>query len=228
MVTAVVSLKYITMGRLYSRRRHTPERLAELTQSSSNLPPVDHWTLRLPSGCVIVEVHPNENAWRKDFVRSNAMFRDPVHRFSTETFAFIDEDREALALQVFSRARQALAAESSNAIPSTSDQLMGRLVSLSRLPRLPADVHESVWSALGNHQFSSIVQLGLSSPSGELLLDAYLDEDRLIDDFLFVYELLKDSGYELRNEWYPFTDRVHESSLDRLAYGLGLLPATTG
>jgi hypothetical protein len=212
------------MGRLLLRSR-TPEQVAELGRSP-NPPLMDHWTLRLPSGCVIIEVHPDREAWSADLERSDAMFRAPVHRFSSEAFNFVDGRREKAALDTFARASQAL-----EKIPTTSPltaspgQLQGRLVSLNRIPHLPGRVHEEVWSVLDKHPFRSMVQLSIWTPGGETLIDAYLDESALIDDFVFVEGVLAEAGYTLTNEWYPFTDRQHERTLDRLAYGLGILPA---
>jgi hypothetical protein len=220
---ALVSLTYITMGRLLLRSR-TAEQVAELGRAPSP-PLMEHWTLRLPSGCMIVEVHADEEARRADFARSDSMFRAPVHRFSSEQFSFVDEQKERAALDTFARAGKALAMTPTAApLVAAPGPLQGRLVSFNKVPHLPGRVHEEVWSALDKHGFGSVVQLALRTPAGETLIDAYLDESTLIDDFVFVHDVLAEAGYALANEWYPFTDRQHERTLDRLAYGLGILP----
>ena len=219
---AVVSLTYITMGRLLLRTR-TMAQLAELGPAPSS-PLMEHWTLRLPSGCMIVEVHANAEVWGADLARSDAMFRDPVHRFSSEAFRFADEEGERVALDTFGLAHQALSAAPTAAPATTPGSAHGRLVSFNKIPHLPEAVHKDVWAGLGEHKFNSIIQLPVRTPGGETLIGAYLDEDGLIDDFLFVREVLAGAGHAVTNEWYPFTDRTHERALDRLAHGLGFLP----
>jgi hypothetical protein len=220
---AVVSLTYITMGRLLLRSR-TAAQVAELGQAPGP-PLMEHWTLRLPSGCVIVEVHADHEAWRGDFARSDSMFRASVHRFSAEAFSFVDAQREQTSLDAFARAGKALALlPPSTPLMAAPGPLQGRLVSFNKIPHLPGRLHEEVWSELDKHAFGSVVQLALRTPAGETLVDAYLDESTLTDDFVFVHEVLAEAGYAVENEWYPFTDRQHERTLDRLAYGLGILP----
>ncbi|MCU1345453.1 MAG: hypothetical protein JWL70_1719, partial [Acidimicrobiia bacterium] len=178
-----------------------------------------------PSGCVIIDVHATPEVWRADLARSDAMFRDPIFRFSTEAFSFIDEQHEKPAISELERARDALSGHTF-AQGATGD-LKGRLVSFNRIPHLPDAVRADVWAALDEHKFASVMQLALKANGGDLLVDAYLNEDQLIDDFVAVERVLSEAGYPLVNEWYAFTDRAHERALDQLAFGLGLLPEPT-
>ncbi|MGE3327132.1 MAG: hypothetical protein AB7N61_17205, partial [Acidimicrobiia bacterium] len=74
---SIVSLTHLTMGKLFLRSLSESQRAA-MGNSIAQIP-VSHWTLRLPSGCVIVDVHPDESTWQQAFATSDAMFRDPVH-----------------------------------------------------------------------------------------------------------------------------------------------------
>jgi hypothetical protein len=215
----VVSMTHITMGRLLVRRMPMEE-LAKIAQPSTQ-PLLAHWTLRCPSGCVIIDVHASHEVWRQDLARSDAMFRDPIFRFSTDAFSFVDDQHEKAVISELERAGEVLKGELFPAGASTD--LKGRLVSFNRLPHLPDAVRTDVWAALAQHHFSSVMQLALNAPSGDLLVDAYLNEDQLIDDFVVVEKILTDAGYPLVNEWYPFTDRAHERALDQLAFALGAL-----
>ena len=103
------------------------------------------------------------------------------------------------------------------------ESLKGRLVSFNHIPHLPGDQPARVRAALDAHEFGSVVHLALQTPQGELLIDPYLDEATLMDDFVFVHDLLAGSGVEVVNHWHPFTDRFHERALDELATGLGML-----
>ena len=216
---AVVSMTRITMGRLLLRRMPAEE-LAKLAQPQA-APSLAHWTLRCPSGCVIIDVHPNREAWAEDFARSDAMFRDPIFRFSADAFSFIDDEHEASTINLLEKGQRATAGYSALAAPP--GPLQGRLVSFNYVPRLPETLRADVWRALSNHQFASVLQLALRSDSGDLLVDAYLNENQLIDDFVAVEAVLSDAGHPVTNEWYPFTDRPHERALDQLAFALGAL-----
>ena len=61
-------------------------------------------------------------------------------------------------------------------------------------PRFRADV----WSALSEHKFVSVLQMALGTNGGDLLVDAYLDEPQLIDDFVVLKEVFAEVGYPLR------------------------------
>lgn len=220
----VVSFTYLTMGKLYLRSL-TPEQRTAMASTIRQVP-VSHWTLRLPSGTVIVDVHPDANTCQQALAASDAMFRDPVYRFRTETFAFADEHHAKLATAELDRARAKLASSPSQD-PTTSGQLLGRLVSLNRLPRMPPAVHDAVFAEFSEHQFASVVQLVLATPDGTMLVDPYLAEESLMDDYVFVRTVLAPHGYDVVNEWFPFVDRAHERALDHLAFGLGMLDAPT-
>jgi hypothetical protein len=88
---------------------------------------------------------------------------------------------------------------------------------------MPDGVRDEVHRALADHAFTSIVHLVVRTPQGLLLIDPYLDEPALMDDFVFVRDVLAGVGHELVNHWHQFTDRVHERALDELAVGLGRL-----
>jgi hypothetical protein len=222
MSTARVSITNITMGKLVLRG---PLAATLPSGAAPAAPPLlNHWTLRQPSGALIIDVHADEAKWSAHLTRSSAMFTDPVHALSCEVYRFARDEDERSALATFARAREATA-DGSPAYGSAAGDLKGRVVSFNYLPHLPDDVRKDVLHALSEHSFGSIAQLRLETPRGELLIDPYLDEGQLIDDFVFVRETLAASGLNVRNEWYGFTDRVHERALDHLAFGLGLLPA---
>lgn len=215
-MTAVVSMTHLTMGKL-ALRRLSPEELRALADPGPS-PALAHWTLRAPAGALIIDVHPHLEAFSDHVRRTTAVFQDPVHRLSIERFAFLDAEREAATLDQLSR----------SATPSEhgddDGRLRGRLVAFNRLPQLAIDSEAAVWSAIAALRFGSVAQLVLASASGPLLVDAYLDESTLIDDFVARREVLADIGVGVTNEWYAFTDRAHEVALDRLAIGLGRLP----
>jgi hypothetical protein len=221
----VVTFTYLTMGKLFLRSLTTEQRAA-MSGSISQIP-VSHWTLRLPSGCVIIDVHPDVAASEEALASSDAMFRDPVYRFRTETLSFIDDDNAATTVATLDRARAALVGFAPSYNSSTPDLLQGRLMSFNRLPRLPTTVRKAVVDELAAHTFASLVHMVLDTPSGPLTIDPYLAEDPLIDDFVFVRDVLNRHGYDVLNEWYPFVDRAHERALDHLAYGLGAIAVPT-
>lgn len=217
---SIVSLTHLTMGKLFLRSLSESQRAA-MGNSIAQIP-VSHWTLRLPSGCVIVDVHPDESTWQQAFATSDAMFRDPVHRFWTEAFTHLDDDHEVRALELLERARTVVADRPPGAGPvGTPGLLQGRLVSFNRLPRMPRPTLDEVFAELASHAFSSLLRIALTTPAGPLLIEPYLDEATLIDDFVVVRDVVRAHGYEVVNEWYPFVDRTHERALDLLAYGLG-------
>jgi len=94
------------------------------------------------------------------------------------------------------------------------------LVSLNHLPHLPDVVRADVRNALRAHQFASVLHLALQTPHGELLVDPYLDEEALIDDFVFVRGVYLDAGFDIVNNIHHFTDRAHERVLDQLVVAL--------
>jgi hypothetical protein len=219
MAKAVVSFTHLTMGKLFLRTA-TPEKMAVLTAAAGEAL-MSHWTLREPTGALIIEVHADETAFRADLTRSSTMFSDPLHRFHVDAYSFVDDEHEAVAVQAFAAAKAAGRNTQAPDPSAPSEDLKGRLVSFNHLPHLPGDVHEDVHKSLADHRFGSVVHLAVQTPQGELLVDPYLDEQSLMDDFVFLHDLLAGAGHQLDNRWYGFTDRVHERALDDLAAGLG-------
>jgi hypothetical protein len=221
MTKAVVSFTHLTMGKLFLRTAK-PERLARLTAAAGDAL-MSHWTLREPTGALIIDVHADEAAFRADLTRSSAMFGDALHRYHVDAYPFVDDEHEDAAVDAFTRAKAARPVAAARDPDAPPGDLKNRVVSLNHLPHLPDGVRDDVHKALGEHRFGSVVQLVLRTPQGELLVDPYLDEPALMDDFVFVHDLLATAGFELVNHWHQFTDRVHEQALDELATGLGLL-----
>jgi hypothetical protein len=209
------------MGKLFLRTAK-PEKLASLTAAAGDAL-MSHWTLREPTGALIIDVHADEAAFRQDFTRSSTMFSDPLHRYHVDAYSFVDDEHEASAVDTFATAKAA-GRNTDPPDPSLPPRdLKGRLVSLNHIPHLPGELHDDVHKALAAHRFDSVVHLVVQTPHGELLIDPYLDEQSLMDDFVFVRELLAGVGFEVLNHWHAFTDRVHERALDELAVGLGRL-----
>lgn len=221
MTKAVVSFTHLTMGKLFLRTAK-PEKLASLAAAAGDAL-MSHWTLRESTGALIIDVHADQAAFRQDFARSSTMFSDPLHRYHVDAYSFVDDEHEASALEVFSTAKAAGRDTEPPDLSLPPRDLKGRLVSLNHIPHLPGELRDDVHSALAAHRFGSLVHLVVQTPQGELLIDPYLDEPALMDDFVFVHELLAGVGVELVNHWHPFTDRVHERALDELAVGLGRL-----
>jgi hypothetical protein len=221
MTKAVVSFTHLTMGKLFLRTAK-PENLAGLAAAAGEAV-MSHWTLREPTGALIIDVHVDEEAFHRDFTRSSKMFSDPLHRYHVDSFSFVDDEHEAMAVDAFARAKAA-GRDTSTPDPSAPPRdLKNRLVSLNLIPHLPDGPRDEVHRALAEHAFTSVVHLVVRTPQGVLLIDPYLDEPALMDDFVFVHELLSGAGAELVNHWHPFTDRVHERAIDELAVGLGRL-----
>jgi hypothetical protein len=221
----VVSLTYLTMGKLFLRSL-TAEQRAAMAGSISQIP-VSHWTLRLPSGTMIIDVHPDAAAAEQALESSAAMFRDPVYQFRVEHLSFVDTDNAAATTATLDRARSALEGFTPAYDSSAPGLLQGRLMSFNRLPNLPSIVRKAVVDELADHAFGSLVHLVLDTPSGPLMIDPYLAEEALIDDYVFVRDVLNRHGYDVNNEWYPFVDRAHERAIDHLAHGLGAIAAPT-
>jgi hypothetical protein len=221
MTKAVVSFAHLTMGKLLLRTAG-PEKLATLT-AASNDALMSHWTLREATGALMVDVHADEAAFQQDFSHSSTMFSDPMHRYHVEAYSFIDDEHEAAAVNAFSTAKSAGRTVEPLDPSFRPGDLKGRLVSLNLIPHLPGQLSDDVHKALTAHRFGSVVHLAVRTPHGELLIDPYLDEQTLMDDFVFVHELLAGVGFELVNRSHPFTDRAHERALDELAVGLGKL-----
>jgi hypothetical protein len=219
---AVVSFSHLTMGKLFLRSA-SPERLAAMSTPTGETP-LSHWTLREPTGALIIDVHADEDSFRRDFARNWEMFSAPVHNFRADAYSFVDEEHEAAAIDAFARSEAAVSSAPSGLDPSMAQgDLKGRVISLNHLPRLPEPARADVRKAIAAHTFKSVVHLALRTPQGELLVDPYLAEPDLIDDFVFVDRLLADAGVRLVNHWHMFTDRAHERALDHLALGLGVL-----
>jgi hypothetical protein len=225
MTQPVVTFTYLTMGKLFLRSL-TAEQRAGMAGSISQIP-VSHWTLRVPSGTLIIDVHPDIEAAEQSLETSAAMFRDPVYRFRVEMMSFVDEHNAAATLAVLDQARAALTDFTPAYDPGAPGLLHGRLMSFNRLPQLPPTTRKAVVDELADHAFGSLVHLVLDTPSGPLLIDPYLAEDALMDDYVFVREVLNRHSYDVTNEWYAFVDRAHERALDHLAYGLGAIAAPT-
>lgn len=221
----LVSLTHITMGKLLLRSM-PPDALSELAVGTQQPPDMSHWTLRAPHGAMIIDLHSDRGAWQAHVDRSHAMFTDPVHRFSCEAYAFVDEVAQDAATATFARAVESVGDRGPSGDPSLG-ALRGRVVSFNRLPHLPEDVADRVRTATRSHSWASVAQLHLATPSGELLIDAYLAEDQLIDDFVFLHDLIEGEGHSVTNQWYAFTDRAHERALDWLAFGVGALAEPT-
>lgn len=221
MTKAVVSFTHLTMGKLFLRTAD-PERMASLPAATGDAL-MSHWTLREATGALMIDVHADEASFRQDFTRSSAMFADRLHRFHVDSYSFTDDAHEAAVLDALSTAR-AVGAAGEAADPAAPDEnLKGRLVSFNHIPRLPGEQRARVHEALDAHDFGSVIHLVVQTPQGELLIDPYLDEPTLMDDFVFVHDLLAEASVEVLNHWHPFTDRFHERALDELAVGLGKL-----
>ena len=222
MTKAVVSFSHLTMGKLFLRSA-TPEKMASISAAAGEAI-MSHWTLREPTGALIVDVHADEASFRNDFARNWTMFSDPIHRFRADAYPFVDDEHEAIAVEAFARSKANTPPALSALDPSAPvGDLKGRIISLNHIPHLPDGVRDDVHKALADHTFKSVVHIALRTPQGELLVDPYLAEPDLMDDFVFVHDLLADAGFPLVNNWHNFTDRPHERALDHFALGLGLL-----
>lgn len=216
-MTAVVSFTHLTMGKLFLRTA-TPERFASLAAAAGDAL-MAHWTVRDAAGTLIVEVHVDEETFRRDYSRNYSMFSDPVHRFSADVYRFFDEEHEREAVDAFRRAKA-----SGAGLPPTDagddTAMRNHLLSLNHLPHLPDAVRDDVRDALREHQFASVLHMALETPQGEMLVDPYLDEEDLIDDFVFVRDVYRNAGFDVVNNIHHFTDRAHERVLDQLVVAL--------
>ncbi|HEX5586369.1 MAG TPA: hypothetical protein VFZ17_03600 [Acidimicrobiia bacterium] len=216
-MTAVVSFTHLTMGKLMLRTS-PPERLASLAAAAGDAL-MAHWTVRDAAGTLIVEVHADEDTFRRDYSRNFAVFSDPVHRFRVDVYPFADDENEREVVDAFTRAKASVAE-----LPPpdlASDGLMrNHLLSLNHLPHPPDDVRAEVRDALHRHQFASVMHMALQTPQGEMLVDPYLDEEDLIDDFVFVRDVYRNAGLDIESEIHHFTDRAHERVLDQLVVAL--------
>jgi hypothetical protein len=216
-MTAVVSFTHLTMGKLMLRTA-PPERLAGLAAAAGDAL-MAHWTTRDAAGTLIVEVHADEDTFRRDYSRNHAVFSDPVHRFRADVYPFVDEEHEREVVDAFTRAKTARA-ELPPSDGADDTMMRNHLVSLNHLPHLPDDVRTDVRNALRRHRFASVLHMALQTPHGELLVDPYLAEEDLIDDFVFVRGVYLDAGVDIVNNIHHFTDRAHERVLDQLVVAL--------
>ncbi|HEY2333365.1 MAG TPA: hypothetical protein VGH94_15725 [Acidimicrobiales bacterium] len=217
MSRAVVSFTHLTMGKLFLRTV-TPEKMAGLGAAATDAL-MSHWTLRESPGTVIIEVHADDDAFRRDLTRSRAMFEDPIHRLRFEAYPFVDDAHEEAAVVAFAKVRAA-------AVPPPAGapgELKNRLLSLTLIPHLADGMRGEVRTALDDHEFLSVLHLAVQTPHGELLIDPYLDEQDLMDDFVFVRGLLSGTGIDAVNRLHAFVDRAHERAIDEVAVALGRL-----
>lgn len=218
MPNAVVSMTHMSMGPLMYRRGGPPPR------PSGAAPPFGdsyaHWSLRVPTGCLVLDVYDDEAAWAPDYASLSSLFRDPLHNFSCRVYHFVDDEAEQAAMEPLRRAKST---GTPSFDPTLAGDLKNRLCSFNHVPRLPDGIRDDVHKVLHDHEFASVVHFALAAPEGELLLDVYLDEPPLLDDFLAVHDVLAGVGYPVENETFSFIDRAHERLFDRVAANLGFI-----
>ena len=177
-----------------------------------------HMSLREPGGYLVVDLCEAEDDHRADLEHMAAMFAD-IGPVTSEVFSFADD---AEGRDVVSRLRKAQAASGDEGIVDrpSEPELKNHVVGITRLPRLMRDQEKAVATALAERRATSdavLVRLRLAAAWGWLLVEPSLSEERWWGEQRFIADLYTGLGMRTEPRLYSFIDRVHESSIDRLA-----------
>jgi len=173
-----------------------------------------HFGLREPTGYMLLDVYSDADGYRDDLQFITEVYGVGVVRSEVYPFADIDEGRAAVErLRSMPKPGEDRLAGPQGA---AGEQLRNHVVGLTFLPRLSGTQSEAARSALAAATPNLVLRLRFATPSGWLLIEPSLSEQRWCEEHANVRRLYESFDVRIEARLYTFHDRLHERRFDRL------------